>query len=359
MNLTPPANDEVELSVFGRGYGEAICVHVGDSEWVVVDSCINPTTAQPAALTYLRSIGLNPSDVVRLVVVSHWDDDHIHGLGQIVIECDEATVSCSAALRREDILAFVLNQEDARGALGSGLDEFRSILMSVRERGRNVVWAKANLPLHPIPPGERPRVVALSPSDDAFQRSIESLIEAAAGSAITIPRRYRAPEGPNGASIAASIQNDDITLLLGADLEVSKNAETGWDAVLKYSKPAAKASIVKVPHHGSVGAHHAEMWQELLDDDVVAIVSPWARGAKFLPTAEDLNRMRALCRELYLTAPPALTRVHKDPDLERMLRKVHGEKILELRGWGHVRARRRLGEGAWRVDLDGDAAAVA
>jgi hypothetical protein len=41
IDPTAPAPDEVEISVFGRGFGEAICIHV-DGEWIVVDSCLTP-----------------------------------------------------------------------------------------------------------------------------------------------------------------------------------------------------------------------------------------------------------------------------------------------------------------------------
>src|SRR5947209_2078343 len=36
-----PGADELELTVFGGGFGESICVHVGGGSWVIVDSCID------------------------------------------------------------------------------------------------------------------------------------------------------------------------------------------------------------------------------------------------------------------------------------------------------------------------------
>lgn len=358
MDLNPPASDELELSVFGRGYGESVCVHLGDAEWIVVDSCINPETRRPAALGYLESMGVSPADVVRLVVATHWDDDHIQGLSAIVEACPEATVACSAALRRKEVFAFVIQQEDAQGALGSGVDEFRALLRLCRERGTLIVWAKANTPLHPLPPGDTPRIVALSPSEDAFERSMESLIEAATARTGTLPRRYRAPEGPNGASVATSVRRGNVSMILGADLEASRNDEAGWEAVLRYCAPATRASAVKVPHHGSPTAHHPGIWTELAEDDAIAVVAPWARGTKFLPTAEDLQRLRSHARRVYLTAAPSLVRVHKDPELDKMIRRLHGDRISELRGWGQVRLRRRLDETDWHVELDGDAVNV-
>ncbi len=355
MELASPASDELEVSVFGRGFGEAICVHIGDAEWVLVDSCLNPETGRPAALTYLSAIGLVPKDVVRLIAVTHWHDDHIGGIGSLARECSQALVTCSEALRRSEIFEFVINQEGAAGALGSGLDELRTILRLERNR---VIWAKANLSLYPRPPGDAPAVIALSPSEDAVRRSIEALIEAATGQPITLARRYKAPEGPNGASVALSIRRDDIAVLLGADLETSSNSETGWDGVLKYSKPDVRASVVKVPHHGSQSAHHDGFWTDLAEDQVVAIVTPWVKGGRHLPTQQDLSRIRRLTKRAYLTAMPSFPRAKMDSQLQTMIRKLHADKLVELGGWGQVRARRRLTERDWRIELGGNAIAV-
>lgn len=49
----PPAHDELEVSVFGPGYGEAIVIHLGENEWILIDSCIEPESKEPAAIHYL------------------------------------------------------------------------------------------------------------------------------------------------------------------------------------------------------------------------------------------------------------------------------------------------------------------
>ena len=324
---------------------------------MLVDSCLNPETKESAALSYLRGIGVEVRENVCLVLVTHWDDDHIQGIAEVVDQCDRATVACSMALDRQDIAQFVIEQRRAQGGLGSGLDELRTILETCRSTGR-LLWANATLPLHPRAAGGTATVVALSPSNDAVSRSIESLIERAAGMPIAVPRRYRAPEGPNGASVAATIQAGFSSILLGADLENSANPQTGWDAVLTHARPAINASVVKVPHHGSEGAHHDGVWSEIVDDDPVAIVTPWVRGGGNLPTDEDLARLRGIANRVYLTAMPVRGRVRKDSAVEKLITKVAGVRVEELRGWGHVRARRSSGDEAWRIDLDGDARAI-
>jgi glyoxylase-like metal-dependent hydrolase (beta-lactamase superfamily II) len=88
---------------------------------MLVDSCLTPE-GEPAALQYLESIGVEPSESVCLVLVTHWDDDHIAGVARIVEDCEGATVACSLALRREEIFEFILEQGPRSGQsrLGRG-----------------------------------------------------------------------------------------------------------------------------------------------------------------------------------------------------------------------------------------------
>src|SRR5262249_173444 len=147
----------------------------------------------------------------------------------------------------------------------------------------------------------------------------------------------------------------EIAALLGADLEVSPNRETGWDAVLQYAMPPRKASLAKIPHHGSPTAHHDQFWIDLVEDQVVAILTPWRSGRGLLPTDADLNRLRSLTNRVYLTSRPRLKRARQDHDVAKLIRDLHRERLDELTGWGQVRARRRENDDQWRVELNGDA----
>jgi hypothetical protein len=356
MELTKPSENEVELSVFGRGFGEAIVLHLGHGKWMLVDSCLNPKTRTPAGVAYLQDLGVALDRDVALVIATHWHDDHVQGIGDVVEACSGASVVCSAALQRRDIVAFVLQQERASGAVGSGVDEFRRVLRVCSSRDQRLIWAKANQPLHPVPPGDTPTVVALSPSENAFARSIQSLIQAATSAKSAIPRRYEAPEGANGTSVVSFVRAAAAHVLLGADLECTANPQAGWDAILSDARPTTMASAVKVPHHGSVGAHHSGMWSDLLEPDCLAILTPWVRGAKMLPTQADLERLVEYSNHQYITALPSRVLSKKKP--EKMVRRLHDAPIEEVRGWGHVRARRGPGEGSWRVELAGDAVRI-
>jgi hypothetical protein len=59
---------------------------------------------------------------------------------------------------------------------------------------------------------------------------------------------------------------------------------------------------VKVPHHGSGDAHHEDMWDQLVDDNAVAIVTPFSNGSVQRPSEADIARLCRLAIRLYATA---------------------------------------------------------
>lgn len=159
-------------------------------------------------------------------------------------------------------------------------------------------------------------------------------------------------------SVVTRVISNGTELLLGADLERSSNPETGWDAVLRYAKPSRRSAVVKVPHHASEGAHHDDVWVEMLEDDPIAVITPWVNAGNYLPLERDLDRLKGLTTQVYLTAVPAFRRAKLDRDVERLVKRLHGGSVEELVGDGAVRLRKRPAEDTWRVELQGDARVV-
>lgn len=83
----------VSLIGTGGGYGESVVVQLGMNNWMVVDSCIDPVTKESLPLEYLKSLGVHIETEVKLIVCSHWHNDHILGIDKLLEECKSATLA--------------------------------------------------------------------------------------------------------------------------------------------------------------------------------------------------------------------------------------------------------------------------
>ena len=358
MALTPPSPDEIEVSLFGPGVGECVVIHGGGGRWLVVDSCKESPSGPPAALAYLAEIDVAPEHV-RLVVATHWDDDHVRGLAEIHRVCTNAKFACSNALNRRDFPAFVLEQESSRIRQGSGVDEFREILRDRRASGAgSPEWAQWNTDLFADADPMELDVWALSPSPEAVRRGLSMLVERALGLS---PARRVLSVGPNEGSVALWIRAGDVRLLLGGDLEEPGPASRGWSAILGGTPQRwlgnGTASLFKVAHHGSANARHDDIWTNLLDEvpPATAMLTPYRRGSNPPPTAEGRAWIHARTDSAHTTVEtPTTRRRRRRPEVERQLRAA-GKRLFIPRGFGHVRARTPANSVTWSIDYFGDA----
>lgn len=355
---TPPAQDEIEISLFGPGYGESVLIHSGGNLWFIIDSCLYSSTGQPASLLYLKSIGVDPSESVKQIIATHWHDDHIRGLGQIFRECQSAEFVCSEALKTKEFLTLVEAYSSrfmTLSGLTSGLREFREILYEMRDRGvgspkfavaDRCIWRKQIDAIH----GEC-TIHALSPSDSAL---LASKIQMSSLIPISKQTKKRAAAlSPNRAAVALWISNSGLNILLGSDLEDEEGkAGLGWSAILASSgRPIGKASVFKVPHHGSITAHKEEIWKELLNDDPLAVLTPYKRGKTELPNQDDIKRLCSLSPQIFITARPSKgTQIPRDKAVERTIKETVGSIRTVLTKTGHFRVRIRP-DSPWKIDL--------
>lgn len=325
----PPQPDQVEVVVFGPGYGESILVHLGDGHWVVVDSCMPAGSILPAPLQYLETLNLNPADAVKLIVISHWHDDHIRGLSEIVRVCDQATVCMSTALGSKDFIATVAKYE-VRNMMNfkSGAQEIFEIQKTLKEAGNArtpIKRAVADRPIYWLPSaqsghGQDCGVYTLSPSDDRideFMTRIGSMIPKVRAT----KSRLQAPES-NHNSVVLMITVGDSAILLGADLEETMGAYSGWSVIAASGiRPQKKSSLFKVPHHGSVTGHCDAVWDDMLEKYPIAVLSPWTLCGRKLPSNNDIDRIKG-------RTPSALSTTTLPPPRRR---KRHGavDKIVE------------------------------
>lgn len=362
----PPGDNEIEVSVFGPGFGECILVHYGNKKWAVLDSCIDVSNGNPAALTYLNQLDLDLSECVKLVMATHWHDDHIRGLSQVVRLSPNARFVCSGSIAKKHFIS--LTKAYSRNILENkkGVEEFDRILEILNERKILPIIASQDKNLHEdnlSVRGESVRVsfFSLSPSDYAIaaaQVQIAKLMELNKE-----PMRSLLPLDPNHASVVVLIEIKDKRILLGSDLQERRsgkkaNEASGWSVIVNSSNCARnkKSSVFKIPHHGSENAHNPDVWTKMLENGVQAVLTPYTRGREGgLPSAEDVNRICSLSKNAYTTSIRRAGHLRRDWTVEKTI-KESGINIQEAESpIGHVRLRSKINETIWKVELFGGA----
>jgi len=366
--LNPPADDELEVSVFGPGYGESIVIHLGGGKWMLVDSCLDPNTGFPAPTKYLADFKVDLASAVKMVVATHWHDDHIRGLSAVFRACDSAQLVISKALATNEFLSLATLYSQRPFAETTGVDEFVRVLRMLGERKKRgaqlspPTYAVTDRVLH-IDSLQLAsltvdiKVSALSPSDASILKA--DLAFAQLMPRENLPKRRLVSPTPNHASVVLWVEVGQHKILLGADLENTADPMTGWSVILDEAKViSGKASVFKIPHHGSENAHENRVWPEILHPNPWAVVTPYRGGKKPLPSPTDVERIASLTNHAYATASARQQKIRWG---ERVVRELVKEVAREIHGvyagWGHVRFRQKITDPApnWQVELFGDA----
>lgn len=360
VSLSKPEGDEIEVSVFGPGRGESILVHIGGGRWISIDSCISERSDHSPALDYLAALGVDVGTDVILVIASHAHDDHTAGISRIFAAASSARFVTSAAFTSPEFFATVEADADIEMQLNQSVrGEFRAVLAEVRARGgrgrRPIIRATEQRLLHgPVdawPAGPEVRVLSLSPSETAIDRAQNAVAEGAAQ--VDHRRRLAAPD-PNEYSVAIWVQIGETALLFGGDLLIGPSA-CGWKAVADSHHPDVKASLFKVPHHGSKGAHFEPTWADLVLEDVVSVLTPFRMGARSIPRTADLQRITERSAGTYITAKTQQPAPSREVKRTRSKLPNFAQNVRERDAMpGHVQARKSA-SGSWSVALDGPA----
>lgn len=357
----PPGAGTLEVTLLGPGYGETVLVHFGSNRWLIVDSCLDLQDARPAAIGYLESLGIEPGAAVDLITASHWHDDHIRGLAEVLERCSRARFACSAALSAQAFVAAVsrFNAQN-RLAGGSGVNELYRIYALLPDRG--AMLAIADRRLLSIPTGELGHglpveVWSLSPADKQVDKF---LVEIGAALPKIRETKYRAvPQQANDLSVVLLVSVGDVSVLLGGDLEETTDSRTGWSAIIESpGRPSHPASVFKIPHHGSITGHHDTVWDRMVERDAWAMLTPFTRGRKRLPDTADVARILGRTPNAYSTSViRGKTGQRRSPAVERTLKEVGVELRPIMPRLGVIRLRRNLAvpDSRWQVELFRDA----
>lgn len=303
MVNAPPLKNEIELTIIGTGggYGESIVIKLAYDEWIIVDSCVDPKTQEPLALWYLNELKIN-LDFVKLIVCTHWHNDHIRGLSKILSKCLNAEL-CIPSVNDLKNFLYLCGLDAAKSKKGSkaSLTEFSRCLDISKERNIYITKSQADQILYRK---EFNNVIfniySLSPSPKTlhdFDQEVKQLITDFGQSNTAVVNK-----SPNEKSVALLITFNNERVILGSDLEIGKSEHEGWNHIVNYSKvlDTVKSKLYKVPHHGSENAYREDIFNKIVNENATLKLTPYR--SQGLPTAEMLEKYSGHTNSLFLTS---------------------------------------------------------
>jgi hypothetical protein len=358
-SYSTPKAEEIEISLLGPGIGESVVVHLGSGDWMVVDSCRGRGSATSAPLEYLEEVGVDVGRQVKLVVATHAHSDHIKGIADLFDRCEAAQFVFPRASESRDFLTLLQLDEMAEQE-PRAYDEFAKVLDTLTSRSKVLgrtpkIGAQEGSLLfrRAATPGRAgAEVLGLAPSEAAVERAIQEF-----GHWRDLlgqnPGRVRTGD-PNTYCAVLWITVGEVNILVGADLLTGPGSDCGWNGVLLSPfRPEGKASYFQVPHHGAPNAHHSQVWEEMLEQDVLATLTPYWGGQRPRPQPSDQQRICALTSRAFITCKPDLP---TQPNLVRTdaahLRAIATNVRFRTGFIGRITARRPpVGIAEWEVAL--------
>ena len=352
MKFNPPNNDELEITIFGSGYGESILVHLTNGKWLIVDSCISRDVEFPCPIEYLKRIGVDVGESVAMVVATHWHDDHIKGMSKIFEDCPKAKPVFSAAFNDTKFMKLVMDSALSRLSSinpSTGISEISKSWNLLRKRNNKIIFALSDKLLM----DNDFQIYSLSPSDEIFEKAILSILSQLP-TQNTLVKRINPPRS-NHASVVLWLKNNLERVLLGSDLEEASDYK-GWSVLIDGIKSTIvdkKASIYKVAHHGSRTGHHDEIWTKLLEKNPICLIAPFNKNPK-LPSEEDLTRISKNSDLVFLSSST------EESEKATRIQDKHVKRTLQKRNATHVDSKfsfvrhRKKPDESWGHDLFGD-----
>ncbi|MEM6738056.1 MAG: MBL fold metallo-hydrolase [Bacteroidota bacterium] len=347
----------IEISIFGNGsaFGESVLIRI-DSNWIVIDSCLNPGSSKSLPLEYLNGLGVDLETQVKYLVATHWHDDHIRGLSQIVEKCTTNTIfAVSAALRAEEF-ANLLGIKNQKHTNHTGVNELCRIVdlchetrIQIKAYQQDTVMEKYQID------GNNIEISVLSPSSQSIMQALKKF--ALFNRLFMDPNRSIVNPSPNHYSMVIQLKINDEVIILGADLENTPGNDTGWNAINTSKQLETGCRTFKVAHHGSSNGHNDHFWEFVLAENFTALLTPWKRGGRFIPKKTDVERIKTYTDKVFITCDP------EKPQKNRM-RSAKTDKVLKeleiniqpkyLR-YGQVKLTGEASDLDWDIELLGTA----
>ncbi|MEZ8055963.1 MULTISPECIES: MBL fold metallo-hydrolase [Vibrio] len=318
---------KLKVVVFGRGTGESILVELEENKWMVVDCFNNPKTKEPAPISYLKSIGLNPADVICKVVITHFHQDHVSGMYNLIRSISsDAKIYLSQAMTVDEAKTYyseidILNNDETL----SGISEFCKIINLLNDSGRKVVKLKQDSMVYM---SDDIAISAISPSEFdneiASQGFVALINESRQHHSVSQAKK----KTPNNFCVALCMKclATGESIVLGSDLEICGDPRSGWDsAISSETGPSSKSiRVMKIAHHGSHNGFHQPTWDNFTNEGVIAVLTTFDRQK--LPRGDFVKKYKLYTNSLLSTTKPK-------SKLEIVLPKSSQKKIESQKGF--------------------------
>lgn len=344
---TKSAEHEIEITLIGTGggYGESIVIKIAN-DWILIDSCVNPNSKENLSANYLKRIGVDLATEVKLIICTHWHQDHIKGLSNLLGLCKSAKFVMPAVNDKKKFLRFITLDgiKSVKGGFSS-TEEFAKCLQICIDRNMSPIRASSNKLLyrsvlgHGVVDKESVEICSLSPSESVishFDKELGNLLSKKL-SIVSVPEK-----DANDKSVVILLNNNGFSALLGADLEVNKKEDEGWLDIINNSLMVRnKVGLFKIPHHGSENGYDVRIFEKFISDNAILKLTPWNRSVK-LPDLSMMEVYRNHSDEVFITSPVSriLTKPKKRSKQIQKMAEEFSRSLSEMKfEMGIVRSR--------------------
>lgn len=362
-------DDELEITTMGVGSqsGESIVMHLGDGNWIIIDSC-KTCDGIVMPLYHLKMLGVELEHVNK-IVCTHWHDDHIGGLSTVVEQCTNAEFYYPIVGQDNNYLSLLRKGDKAQNQ-SSVWKEFIACYNLAKQKSS---FCGSDKLVYDDDKGIQ--LFTLSPSDKMIAKMLQIIADFEKSADY---RRFNdSAITPNMGCSALLLVTPECKILLGADLEANrsnkenedacinqcaKRYEVGWCNVIKKSTSfkRKKISYFKLPHHSSKTGYCNAIYTEHVTDLPISVSTVFVNNAGVkLPQKDMLIKYHDRSTEMYLTSRgPRKKDRGKGKSMLDSLAFPHIESVSVLRDEpGLVCSRKKKGQ-PWQTYLIGSAIQV-
>lgn len=342
FDLPRVGEDEFAIVVIGGpSQGESVLVHYGDGKWIVIDSCTYGGVNLP--LLVLEKLHADNASVTR-VICTHWHDDHVAGMSDILNECPNSyflvpSVTNAIILPQYFVYksekAVKENEKEAWQMFQKCLDVLlkRNDVQDPELKEKQFVKIGESI-LDYDTHHTHIDIKALSPSQQMCSKFGQML---AAGDADSCEFDDSGIE-PNMCSISLGIKfgRNHRSLFLGADLECNRPKDAAYNSCVgecnqrhdigmcnlkesRHVEPFGHFSYTKINHHSSKTGYCCHYWNSLVDGDSIGVSTVFT--SKNLPRREIASLYYENNSSFYITSQKPMKKLKKEE-----FAKVLGDK---------------------------------